>query len=151
MPQRDNIVIRTQLLAADIPAVFELEQACFSDPWPSKAFENELQNPYSVCALAFEGERLIGYIFGMSLYEVCDINNVAVLPEKRGQGVATLMLNVFLEMVKKGGAERALLEVRAGNTPAIELYKKFGFSVYGERKGYYVNPAEDAVLMVVSL
>jgi ribosomal-protein-alanine N-acetyltransferase len=39
------------------------------------------------------------------------------------------------------------LEVRHSNVPAISLYLKSGFRQVGERKGYYRDNGEDAVLM----
>ena len=45
------------------------------------------------------------------------------------------------------GAERMYLEVRRSNAAARELYKKAGFAVCGQRRGYYENPTEDAILM----
>lgn len=39
------------------------------------------------------------------------------------------------------------LEVRASNTPAQALYKKWGFDIIGKRKQYYHEPVEDAIIM----
>jgi hypothetical protein len=39
--------------------------------------------------------------------------------------------------------------VRVSNGAAQEMYRKFGFSVVGVRKGYYVETREDALVMVV--
>jgi ribosomal-protein-alanine N-acetyltransferase len=39
------------------------------------------------------------------------------------------------------------LEVRVGNVPAQELYRKFGFVPAGIRKNYYVETNEDALVM----
>ena len=39
------------------------------------------------------------------------------------------------------------LEVRESNSAAISLYSKFGFIKAGERKNYYSDPTEAAVLM----
>ena len=39
------------------------------------------------------------------------------------------------------------LEVRESNAPAIALYSRFGFVRVGERKNYYSDPAENALLM----
>ena len=41
----------------------------------------------------------------------------------------------------------AFLEVRAGNIPAISLYKKTGFTQVSVRKKYYQDNQEDALLM----
>jgi ribosomal-protein-alanine N-acetyltransferase len=42
-----------------------------------------------------------------------------------------------------------MLEVRASNLRAIDLYTRFGFTVDGRRKDYYLieNGREDAVLL----
>ena len=47
----------------------------------------------------------------------------------------------------KKRAEKMLLEVRASNSAAIGLYKKYGFVRDGVRRGYYRFPTEDAWLM----
>ena len=39
------------------------------------------------------------------------------------------------------------LEVRVGNAPAQELYRKFGFVPAGIRKNYYIETNEDALVM----
>ena len=39
------------------------------------------------------------------------------------------------------------LEVRVSNTPAINLYSKYGFTSFGTRKGYYQDNNEDALIM----
>ena len=57
----------------------------------------------------------------------------------------------FLRMIedaKKHGAENVFLEVRANNTAAKELYKKYGFAEIGVRRNYYKNPTEDAIIML---
>ena len=43
------------------------------------------------------------------------------------------------------------LEVRKSNAPARALYERFGFKALGERKNYYINPREDAVIMTLGL
>ena len=44
-------------------------------------------------------------------------------------------------------ADSAYLEVRESNMPAQKLYEKHGFVKTGERKNYYKNPIENAILM----
>ena len=53
--------------------------------------------------------------------------------------------------MKERGEERLLLEVRASNLPARTLYESIGFVCDGIRKRYYRDPAEDAVLMSLTL
>lgn len=56
------------------------------------------------------------------------ISNVAVAPERRGQGIArSLMLAGLSEIAQQGGAW-ALLQVRVDNAIARRLYQSLGFS-----------------------
>ena len=89
---------------------------------------------------------VLGYA---GLHAVLDegyIDNVAVAPEYRRQGIADALIGAFTRF---GEARLAFLtlEVRAGNDPAITLYEKHGFYEVGRRKDYYDDPKEDAVLM----
>ena len=52
---------------------------------------------------------------------------------------------ILVEMCARG-AEAATLEVRAGNTAAIQLYEKHGFLLAGRRRNYYEKPVEDALI-----
>ena len=39
------------------------------------------------------------------------------------------------------------LEVRVSNSPAIEMYRRFGFRSAGRRRRYYHDNGEDALIM----
>ena len=45
------------------------------------------------------------------------------------------------------GATALTLEVRVSNRGAQELYRRYGFSSVGARKGYYQDNGEDALVM----
>jgi ribosomal-protein-alanine N-acetyltransferase len=75
------------------------------------------------------------------------INNLAVLPELRRQGVAAALLERVMIEGARFGNRRAMLEVRQSNGPARLLYEKFGFVVAGTRSKYYTNPVEDALVL----
>lgn len=146
-----GLELRLGLRPEDVPMLAAAERECFSDPWPQAAFQAELDNPYCFYLLAFADGQLAGYIGGVALYENCDVNNLAVLPQMRRRGIAAALLSGFLEEARRRGAGQVMLEVREHNLPAMALYRRFGFSACGKRKNYYQNPAEDAVIMVVEL
>jgi hypothetical protein len=52
-----------------------------------------------------------------------------------------------LKTLGERGAEEVFLEVRASNSPAIELYRASGFRPVGVRSDYYRNPREDALVL----
>ena len=127
--------------------VYIIETECFSHPWSKQSLEEELNNETSLFLVAKEENEVIGYI-GMSI--VIDegyIFNVAVREKYRNKGVATALINELVTYGKKNNFSFITLEVRESNLPAISLYSKFGFIKAGERKDYYSNPKENAILM----
>lgn len=127
--------------------VYILETECFSHPWSKQSLEEELNNETSLFLVAKEENEVIGYI-GMSI--VIDegyIFNVAVRESYRNKGVATALINELVTYGKKNNFSFITLEVRESNLPAISLYSKFGFIKAGERKDYYSNPKENAILL----
>ena len=59
---------------------------------------------------------------------------IAVLREFWGQGVGGALLGEAISAAREMGVAQLELEVACGNRPAISLYRKFGFSVYGARE-----------------
>ena len=75
------------------------------------------------------------------------IGNVAVRPAFRRRGVADALLDALDTRASERGLAFLTLEVRAGDEPAIALYRKHGYLRVGLRPGYYADPREDAILM----
>lgn len=75
---------------------------------------------------------------------------LTVSPELRRKGVGTMLMNRYLEECRKKGAKVVSLEVRKGNTAAMEFYKKFCFTPFDVIRGYY-NDGEDAYQMQLFL
>ena len=130
-----------------LAAVAALERLCFTTPWNEAMLEEELYNDTASFIVA---QRADGEVLGYAgLHVILDegyIDNVAVRPEYRRQGVADRLLDVFCRF---GQARLAFLtlEVRPSNTAAVALYEKHGFREAGRRKNYYENPTEDALLL----
>ena len=102
----------------------------------------------TLAAVAGDG-AVLGYV---SLSWVLDegyINNVAVRPDCRRMGIATALL----EALRRQGLEKGLsfltLEVRERNRGARALYAGLGFAEAGQRRGYYLHPKEDAIIMTL--
>ena len=75
------------------------------------------------------------------------ILNVAVLPRYCGQGIGKALVNTVLDYAENNNLAFVTLEVRVSNAPAISLYTSLGFEKVGERKNYYSNPTENALLL----
>jgi ribosomal-protein-alanine N-acetyltransferase len=57
------------------------------------------------------------------------------------------LLIATIELAQILNCSIVTLEVRASNTIAQELYKKYGFQVVGRRPRYYSSDGEDAIIM----
>ncbi|MBI4537224.1 MAG: ribosomal protein S18-alanine N-acetyltransferase [candidate division NC10 bacterium] len=139
----------------EIAAVAAIEALSFSLPWTEEMFAQELARPEVSTVLVARvedrgGEALIvGYICVWVVEDELHINNLAVDPRWRRRRVAHSLLAAALEHGRRRGAERAVLEVRASNVPALRLYGRCGFEPVGLRRRYYSHPVEDAVIMAL--
>ena len=133
----------------DIDAIARVENACFSTPWSIDAIKHEIcENKLADFMIACDEENnIVGYIGIWTLLDECQINKIAVIPEKRKIGIGKAILNHVLEFTRDIGVKNWYLEVRESNKAAQALYRSAGFSSVGTRKNYYINPVEDAVLM----
>ena len=134
---------------ADLEGVLNVESETFTSPWTREMYAWELQNR-SVCHIlvvrTFE-RPVVGFCAFWLVVDEIHINNVAILPELRGQGLGTVLMKRVFEEAAALGAKRATLEVRASNDGARRLYERLGFYVAGTRRGYYSNPVEDALVL----
>ena len=137
------------MTAAHLDGVCAIENACFAHPWSRQSIEAELDNETSLFYVAVEDGQVIGYI-GMSfVLEEGYIYNVAVKADCRKNGVGSALIQTLVTHSRKNNFAFLTLEVRESNAPARSLYEKFGFIKVGERKNYYSDPTENAVLMTL--
>jgi len=133
----------------DLGEILQIEQASFPTAWSERMFRNELRSPLSrnLVARRPEDGRICGYInFWVFAGEV-HLNNIAVHPDLRGEGIGSLLVGEMIAIARKERAFWLTLEVRPSNLAAIGLYEKFGFKVRGVRPRYYTDTLEDAFIM----
>ncbi len=128
----------------------EIERLCFSDPWSRRLLSELLENE-AAATLAAVGEdgTVLGYAGIQVVLDEGHVNNVAVRPEYRRQGVASQLLDVFRRFGEGQGLAFLTLEVRDSNQAARALYARHGFVEAGRRKNYYQHPKEDAIIMTL--
>ncbi|MGL4229955.1 MAG: ribosomal protein S18-alanine N-acetyltransferase [Casimicrobium sp.] len=136
---------------SDIDAVLDIERRSNPHPWTREHFEDALRSGY-LCLVAKENNAVVGFAVARVLVDDAELLLIAVSPEQRRNGCATLLLNTLILRMRDIDKSPLHLEVRASNTSAIAFYEARNFSRTGLRKNYYPNGVlgnqrEDAVLM----
>ena len=136
--------------------ISRLHAGSFDEGWDTGAVTRLLLNPGSVAMVASAGVPPVAgaFILAQVAADEAEILTVAVDPTWRRQGVAARLVEGVKRGAVRGGAQALFLEVAAGNTAAIALYRKAGFAETGRRKGYYARPdgtREDAIVMRCAL
>ncbi len=138
----------------DLLEVVEIEQTCGLSLWGWEAYHTELGRPEAIMRVARRRSRrlrndgdLHGFIAARLNTEELHVNNIGVRHVARRRGVGGALLAAVLDESTRRGAHKAFLEVRAQNSTAQALYRRYGFVVTGRRKKYYKDPTDDALIM----
>ncbi len=137
----------------DVPALAAIEQQCFAIPWSAAALLSDLRdNPLARFWVAVRPDGAIaGYASCWQVFDQGQINNIAVRPADRRQGIARLLLATLIDWARSAGLAALDLEVRVSNQAARQLYQAAGFGEAGLRRGYYADNGEDAIIMLKKL
>ena len=137
-----------RLEADDLGEVEAIERESYPTPWSHAMFDAELRKPSSLALGAFTDDgALVGYAFVSRYVDAWHVMNVAVATAFRRRGIAVALLERLFEVTATDPRRGYTLEVRVSNTGAIALYEKLGFTARGERRGYYTDNREDALIM----
>lgn len=129
----------------DIPAAAAIDKTAFRKAWAEKEFEAELAKDYAYYTLLEDNGKTAGYAGIWCIYETAELIRIAVRPDLRRKGFADELMKDILSHSADFGCGHMILEVRAENAAAKELYIKHGFGQIDIRRGYY--DGEDAVIM----
>ena len=81
-------------------------------------------------------EPAAGFFLSRHAADECELLLLAVDPAHRRKGLGDALMQRFEKLARSRGANRLLLEMRAGN-PAEALYNRHGFVHVGTRPAYY--------------
>jgi ribosomal-protein-alanine N-acetyltransferase len=146
-----------KLSSVEIPLVLSIEEQNSDYPWSQLQFTTSIENSNNICYCLNLNDKTIGYLIAMLTLDSADILNIGIEPDFKRQGHGTALLNHLIEELKKRSIGEILLEVRVGNKPAIQFYKKQGFKEISVRKNYYTKNSknqsqrEDGIIMSIQI
>ncbi len=135
----------------DLEILCRLNRRCFNEPWSPAALHSALESGYDLL-LGESGGVAVAFLLTLRVLDEIQIMQIGVDPKYRRCGLARQMMATLLS--DASGVAAVTLEVRRSNRAAAMLYQSLGFTVVGERKGYYATDGgsrEDALLMTLVL
>lgn len=134
-----------------------------SSQWSEKQYRDVVQGlEAGLLRLAFIAEsqtsnlhdgsdHRLGFLVASLIAPEWELENIVVRTQARRSGVGSRLLGALLDAARETDSKVVFLEVRESNMAARRLYEKLGFKESGQRKSYYANPLEDAVLYRLDL
>ena len=110
-------------------------------PWTLEQIQADLSQDQTWYALAYDGAEVIGFLAVQENLFETEVLQIAVKKAYQGQGIASAL---FAQLPTD---KEIFLEVRKSNQRAQAFYKKERMAVIADRKSYYHDPVEDAIIM----
>ena len=130
--------LRRANLQKDANVLFEIDIKSFNRPFDCPADSVEQVKDYlknSVIYLCYDGnEAIASFSYELRKNNSVELMQMVVLPAYQKKGVAKFMMRNFLKLTK---GREIYTVTHPMNTPAIILYLKFGFQIYGWKDDYY--------------
>lgn len=140
------------MTAADVDFVLAIEQSVQTYPWTRGNFTDAMDSGY-LCFVDESAGEISAFAVLMQGVDEAELLNIAVGKTQQRKGLGRVMLSEMLAVAAENDWQRVFLEVRAGNSGAIALYRSAGFAEVGIRRGYYRNAegCDDALVMACNL
>ncbi len=135
----NNLMLKRKSGLSDLEQLYALEKIIFkNEDWTLNMLRIELLCTNNSETLIIEENGLIlGYFIYRRLLSEYHISNIGMCPHRQKEGIGSIFIVDFLNDLKN--ISTVFLEVKKSNFSAINLYKKNGFKVCGQRKNYYLD------------
>jgi len=110
--------------------------------WDERIIAGQLSQPGVFGLLDERGGMLLARLGA----DEAEILTIAVVPERRQQGLGGALIQAAAAEARARGAVKLFLEVSTRNPAARGLYQQLGFAQVGRRKGYYADGSDALVL-----
>ena len=142
-------VVLREMEWPDIERLTVLDAQLFEhDAWSARSWWSELAGrPRRKYTVATDADQIVGYGGIDCAGSTADVMTIAVARDQQGRGLGRTLLERLTAQARESGAEALLLEVRADNNLAQNLYLRAGFEHIQTRRGYYQPGNVDAHVM----
>ena len=110
--------------------------------WDERIIAGQLSQPGVFGLIDARG----GMILARQAADEAEVLTLAVVPERRQQGVGASLITAIAEEARQRGAHALFLEVSTRNPAARGLYQRLGFVQVGRRAAYYADGSDALTL-----
>ncbi len=146
---------------SDLEKVVHINRLCLPENYSSYFFMDLYERFPATFIVAEQNHEIVGYIMcrierGFSSFGLFGIAkrghvvSVAVLPKNQRKGVGIALMVDAMKSMRLYKANECFLEVRVTNIAAVAMYRKLGFQIISNSRGYYAD-GEDAYVMAKKL
>jgi|KBSSwiStaDraftv2_1062776.scaffolds.fasta_scaffold44189_5 ribosomal-protein-alanine N-acetyltransferase len=118
--------------------------------WSARELQQLLASSGAHGFFAASDTRICGFVLWRVVADEAELLTIAVTPDLRRRGIASLLLQKAVTSAAEGGGNSLFLEVAEDNVAALRLYAQAGFAPIGRRSRYYrrgTGQHADAVVM----
>ncbi|MDE6189861.1 MAG: GNAT family N-acetyltransferase [Clostridia bacterium] len=129
-----------------IDSIYDIENQSLDEAWSKEQLGGLIGCSNAIARVGLVDNKAV---CSYSLYIVGEegfVNNLSVEETFRGKGVGSFLMEDMINCSKLRNLSALTLEVNENNTAAINLYRKFGFTVEGNRPKFY-NGKDAALIM----
>lgn len=152
----ESLVVRA-MVVSDLDRVLTIAMKLDQVPqWPRAIYESMFdpaQTGRRIALVAEEAEsgKLAGFAVAGVVPPEAELESIGVSTAYQRRGIGGRLVEEMATILRLRGITKVHLEVRDSNRAAKGFYGSLGFRESGRRRGYYVDPIEDAVGMHLDL
>jgi ribosomal-protein-alanine N-acetyltransferase len=156
LPTRYNVSVLQvrKYQSADFIRLLEIDQTCFVEgiAYSEEEMHFFLGMPNAISLVGLQGDEIMGFVIAdrfrprRASHFMGKIITIDVAPQAQRSGLGALLITSAETVLKQAGCDYVSLEVAVDNQPALQFYKKHGYSVLKVLPRYYLDSI-DGLLM----
>lgn len=133
------------MLGRHLDQVLDIEQDSFSHPWNRRTFVEASRSKHSRAYVATREGRVLGYLLELVHRTGNQVDRLAVHPDFRREGVASLLVSYVQTKAYLMGRP-VTTQVNESNLSAQLFYRHAGFLAVKVLRGFFAELGEDGYL-----